>query len=128
MNEVKFWDAEDTEILTHTDQDDAIECLLDGFDELPDMLEIYGYTRMELPSTDSLTTHVLEEMLSRLDEDYGNPEDNHQEATDTMKEAAKAFVEIVKNEYVPWACEIVKHKTIDVQEWVKANRPDWLEQ
>jgi hypothetical protein len=45
-----------------------------------------------------------------------------------MKEAAKVFLTAVLDEYVGWACEIVKWETVDVTAWVKENRPDWLEQ
>ncbi len=124
---IVFWGTGDEEQLTHTDQDDAIEGILD-MGELSGTLEICGYARMELPGAESLCDHVLEHILEGLDEEHSDPEGSYSEPTDNMKEAAKVFVTAVLSEYTSWACEIVERKTIDVAAWVKENRPDWLEE
>lgn len=126
--DIVFWDSEDEERLTYSEQDDAIECLLDGTDPLPEKLEICGYARMELPKAESLVSHVLDHLMETLDKEYADPEGSYTDATDGMKEAAKVFVAAVLDEYTNWACELVKRETIDVMEWVKANRPDWLKE
>ena len=125
---IEYWDSEGEERLTHTDQYDAIENMLDGIGKLPETIEICGYARMELPGVESLATDVLERLLEGLDEEYGDLEGGYVSGTDKMKEAAKVFLTAVLDEYVSWACEIVKRETVDVAAWVKENRPDWLEQ
>ena len=127
---IVFWDSEDEERLTHTDQDDAIECILDMSmpGELSGTLEICGYAHLELPRAESLCDHVLEHILEGLDEEHGDPEGSYSEPTDNMKKAAKVFVTAVLSEYMGWACEIVERKNIDVAAWVKEHRPDWPEE
>lgn len=125
-----FWDTDDVEYLTHTEQDDAIESLLDGvgdIDKLPETLEIYGYAR-QLPKVNTWAVNILDRFLENLDEEYGNPDGNYTESTDSMKEAAEKFVTTVLDDYVSWVCDIVAHKTINVKEWIQKNRPDWLEE
>ena len=125
---IKYWDSEGEERLTHTDRDEAIECVLDDTGSLPEKIEICGFARMKLPGVESLATDVLGRLLEGLDEDYGDPDGGYASGTDEMKEAAIKFTSTVLDEYVSWACEIVKRETVDVAAWVKKNRPDWLEQ
>lgn len=124
---IEYWDSEGEERLTHTDRDDAIECILNDAGDLPEKIDICGYARM-VPNGELLAHHALEHLLEDLDEEYGDPEGGYVSGTDKMKEAAKVFTTTVLDEYVSWACEIVKRETVDVTAWVKENRPDWLEQ
>ena len=129
-NEIDFWGCEDDEVLTHTEMDVAIEEELDarnGIDGLPRTLEICGFVRADKPTAESLLDNGLEYLLEYLDDNYGNPEE-YTVPTDTMKEAAKVFVQAVLNEYTVWSCSIVKRKTIDVAQWAKDNRPEWLDE
>jgi len=126
-----LWDAEGCEHLTHTEMDVAIEAALDGMDDinnLPEILTVRGYARMELPSAKSLAINALDSMLETLDEEHSNPEGDGTARTDEMQKAAVEFATVVLDGYTSWACEIVKTETINVQEWIKENRPDWLEQ
>ncbi len=125
---IEYWDSDDEERLIHTDIDEAIESILDGTDKLPEKLEICGFARMELPGVEFLATDVLDRLLEGLDEDHGDPDGSYTSGTDKMKEAAVKFTATVLDEYVSWACEIVKRETVDVAAWVKENRPEWLEQ
>ncbi len=125
--EPELWGMEGDEYLNHTEMDVAIEAELDGCDKLTGTLVICGYARYDKPKAEKWGDDILENLLERLDEDYGPPEDST-DKTDAMKEAAKVFVQAVLDEYLVWRCEVVERKTIDVPEWVKANRPDWLKQ
>ncbi len=51
------------------------------------------------------TTSVLERLLEDLDEDYADPDGDSTTPTDTMREAARAFVGVVAKEYKVWSCE-----------------------
>lgn len=62
---------------------------------------------------------VLDDLLVSLDDDYGGDEPS--EKTSAMLEAEKAFLEVMKKEYMPWRCDIVTRKTIDIAEWRKTH-------
>ncbi len=120
--EIVYWDVEYEEHLSHTDEYDAIVSHLEGFDldSFPDKIELCGFSRME-PKPESFVDHVLEHLVEALDENYCDPDGGSTDPTVKMKAAAKVFVAAVLDEYTPWACEIVKRKTINVNEWVKEN-------
>lgn len=127
---IEFWGLEDDEQLIHTEMDDAIESILDGVDAvdaLPKTIEVCGFIHSE-PNAKSEAAKILAQLLENLDKDYGDPGGAFTKATDGMKRAAKVFVITVLEEYTVWACELVKRETINVREWIKENRPDWLEE
>jgi len=138
--EILFWDTEDTECLQYTEIDPAIKSALDGMikiksvldgmdsiDDLPETLEMRGYARLE-PNIKIEADNVLYTILESLDEEFGNPDSYPTKATDNMKTAAKKFVATVLDEYTLWTCEIVERKTINVQDWIKENYPNWLKE
>ena len=127
--EPKFWDCEDSEILTHTDTDEAIEDCLSSGGETPDEIVVKGYAPMELPSAEKLSEVIVEHLIEQVCADFDNPEGGSGDnITDTMIAAAKEFAEVFRDEYEVWACEVVCSKVINVREWMKANRPDYLEE
>jgi len=128
---IEVWGKEDDEQLTHTEMDDAIESELEGMeDPLPETIDVCGFAR-SMPNAKRLAGDVLERLLENLDAEYGNP-DGYMEYTDqyleSMKAAAEEFVAAVLDKYTVWACDFVKREKVNVQEWIKANRPDWLEE
>lgn len=126
--EPAFWGAPECERLDYDSEDDAIEAILDDGDPcplFPEPITIAGYARMVADAT-SLAS--LEHCFEALDEEYGDPDDSYPRATEAMLEAEKAFLAVILREYVPWACEEVCRKEIDVVAWIKAHRPDWLKE
>ena len=118
-----LWGSPDEERLVYTDEDVAIEAILDGIDgPLPETITICGFARMEV---DTLRLNPLEDCLETLDEEYGDPDGEYSESTEAMKEAERVFLAAIKKEYTTWMCEEVCRKEIDVAEWMKENRPDW---
>ena len=125
---IVFWGQEDDVRLTHTDMDDAIESILDGvgdIKDLPETIEVCGYVH-RMPDLKKEAFIVLERMLEGLDETYGDP-DGYTKATDCMIDAAEKFAKAIIDEHKVWACQLVKRETINVQAWIKENRPDWIE-
>ena len=125
---IVFWGQEEDAYLAHTEKDVAIEEILDGMDDinnLPETIEVCGFTRRE-PSVKHEASYVLESLLERLDDEYGNPDGGCTEATESMKAAAETFATAVLDEFTSWSCDIVKRETVNVREWIKKNRPDWL--
>ena len=129
--EIVFWGWEDDESLSHYDKDEAIEAMLDGMDEpiaaLPETIEVCGFARMEIHPNVLSADAILEDALERLDEEYADPHGEIEEPTPAMKTAAEAFVAVIKAEYMVWNCEVVARETVNVREWIKEHRPDWLE-
>lgn len=123
-----YWGAPDEERLIHDDMDEAIEAIFDEWpDPLTGMVTVCGYARMEVSAHYLDAESILEDILERLDEEYGNPDGDRSEATPPMLDAAKALVAAIKAEYVPWACEEVERHEIDMAAWIREHRPDWLE-
>jgi hypothetical protein len=126
---VEFWGDEMDEVLSYEDMDEYIESVLDDFMEpshCPETLIVWGYAHKEMTTKDMPS--VLDNLLEGLDEDFGNPDGGYSEVTEAMKEAEKVFLEVVRKEYTPWICEPVCKEEINVTDWIKENRPDWLEE
>jgi len=120
----ELWGARDEERLEFYDENECIEAILDGMDNpLPEKITICGFARMDV---NTICLNPLEQCLERLDEEYGDPDGEYSGPTEAMKTAERVFLEIVKKEYKPWACEEVCRKEIIVADWIKANRPDWI--
>ena len=124
--EIVAWSCDpDGERLDHDSMDEAVASYLDDIEPAnwPETLEVYGYARMEITLPNG---SALESLLEYLDEEYSDPDDEAAGPTAKMAEAERAFLDVVQAEYEPWACEKVDTITVNVQDWVKANRPDWL--
>jgi Mg2+/Co2+ transporter CorC len=88
---------------------------------------VYGYERLKL-DVSRLTERMLEQILEDLDDEYGDPNGGDTKPTTSMKQAAHALVEAIVEDYIVWAHDKVEEHEVDVREWVKTNRPDWLEE
>jgi len=120
----ELWGTGDEERLEFSDENECIESILDGMDNpLPEKIIICGFARMDV---DIIRLNPLEHCLEQLDEEHGDPDGEYSEPTEAMKAAEKSFLEIIKKEYKPWACEEVCRKEIIVADWIEANRPDWI--
>lgn len=121
-----LWATPDDERLEYDSEDEAIGAILDEMGgprpDWPETITICGFARMEI---NIVRLHPLEDCLDALDEEYGNPEEPT-EPTTAMKEAERVFLETIKKEYMPWMCEEVCRKEINIREWINAH-PDWLD-
>lgn len=131
QNEIEYWDCEeDTDILYYESMDEAIESYLDSHLDLEDLwstdtLTVYCFVPI-YPTFQILRGYVIEKVLEWLDEEYGS-EDGYTEATDAMIEAEGIFIDVILKEYKPQRYKVAKKIEINVAEWVKENRPDWLD-
>lgn len=143
LPEPDFWTCkEDAEQLDCSDEDEAIEEYLDfslhpnmtaaqAMAALPKTVEVYGYTRDEGPDEKEKNSWALgltEQLLEWIDDEYGDPDgetDNENEPE--VKNIAREMVDKALENYTIWRCHKVCTKTVDVEEWVKKERPDWLE-
>lgn len=123
---VKYWDLEGADCLIYEDKDEAIEGILCSSGDMSGELEICGYAPEEVDWA-YYEQYILGHLLERLDEEYGNPKRGGT-CTEEMELATKQFIEEIKEHYEVWACEEVIRETIDIAEWVRKHRPDWLEE
>lgn len=134
-----FWNAEvyhcddGAERLDSMDPHDAVEAELDSrYDQdnptaaLTGTLTVYAFKRGAISPRNLDADRLLEDVLERLDEEYGDP-DEASEPTDAMQAAAVTFLATIRAEYRVWNCERVAEATVDVAAWAKSERPDWLE-
>lgn len=133
---IAYWSCrDDLERLSDEDMDEAIEAYLDDLWErdqewasykshLPEKLSVYGWKRIKVNA--DMLWEPLEDVLDRIDEEYGDPDGDGQDITDKMKEAQRVFLEAVAAEYKCWACEVACTREIDPLEWIKEHRPDWM--
>lgn len=124
-----FYDCDDeSEELSYSSPDEAIEMHLDALDSLPaagETVTVYGWTRIPVGVN---AEQVLERVLEDLDEEHGNPNvDGNTEPTPKMREAAYVFARAIEAEYESWMCDQTHSAEVDVATWVRENAPHWLE-
>jgi hypothetical protein len=127
MKEAKYWSCnQDEELLTATTIDEAVQEFIDGCEEIPIKVKVFGSAPMEV-KWDYYGERALRDMLESIDEDYGDP-DNSTDITDEMEKAAKEFAEKISKLYHVWGCEQVDVVEVDMLEWCKENEPDLIGQ
>lgn len=123
--DVELWDCnEDCETLRYDNITEAVECWADDIhpDPLPEMVTVYGFNHLSLPSVERLAGDILESVVESLDGDYGSDEEAT-EHTPAMKAAALAFATVMRAEYTVWRCEQVAKEDVRVADHVPA---EWL--
>lgn len=128
--EIVLWDCEkDRDVLIHSTKDEAIEYFLDTerCSPLPlgEKITVYGFARM--PVVFPSARMIVQDIYELLDDDYNTPGEWTEPGECVEKEAEK-LLEKIKQDYVPWACEVVHEEEVDVTQWVKENCPHWLEE
>lgn len=126
---IEYWDCDEgAEVLDHTKLDEAIEYALDDMypDQWPETIEVHGFARCPKPDAALYIGSVLEDLHALLDENHGPP-DEYTEPTDAMRAAELVFVEAVIKDYEVWCCYKVCTETVNVAEWVRKHRPEWLQ-
>ena len=115
-----YYGEEGQEQLRAKTIDEAVYEILDyTFPNLPESVEVVKWVQMEVQWQHF---HPLEDMLERLDEDYGDQETGT-EPTDTMIEAEKVFTEAIKKDYHVYMCEPQgKPIIISTAYWLMQNR------
>jgi hypothetical protein len=124
--------AEDSERLTCTTPDEAIEEFIDqlwGDQPLPASITVYGWRRTALEPASWINARAIEMVLENLDEDFGDPDGDATDVTEPMKAAAKVFVDAVAAEYqlTSWPHEVDKDFLLEVntREWIEEQAPEW---
>ncbi len=119
----------DGDLLVELDIETVMERVLDDFCgvKAPLTVEILEFRRMKLEPW-FLKGDILEFVNDRLwESELGGEDPPGLTENEKLKEAEAVFIEAIRKEFVPWACEPngVKH-TIDCKEWVAEHRPEWL--
>lgn len=133
MSEPSFYScSDDTERLTDTDPNEAIEMFLDGIPRAgwPETLQVYGWKRVPVVVSGFTCERALDRLLEDLDEEYGDPDGGSTDPTPAMVAAARVFADAVGAEYVKtsWPHEIdtTFKLEVNVLEWVREHAPGWL--
>jgi len=117
----------DDEYLSSCEIDCAIEQYLDfnGTDE--GEIEVYGFNHIPI-NVKYLNSVILDSAMDYLNEYHGHPDDDLvANKYDKIKEACKIFVQACIDNYELHSCEVVRTEKINVSEWIKKNRPEWIE-
>lgn len=121
--EIIYWSCNQfQEKLSCISKDEAIEYYLDDIEEgkEPETVKVYGFARQEVSDNED-GIGILEDFLANLDENYGDPDGDCTEMTDSMKKAAKVFVDTVISEYEIWTCDCVYEEEVDLKKWIEKN-------
>ncbi len=112
---IKFYGTEEQEILD-AEPGETIQRLMDDVD-CPDFpIRVFVYKRMSIAKDEeTLAKDILDDIIERLDGDYGDPDGDYTEATENMKKASIEFAKVILSDYKSWACE----KTGEVLEYSK---------
>ena len=112
-------------------KDDPDEVIQDHLEGTPAttwdrVVIIAGYKRMPIFWAGY---HPLEEIVERLDDEYGHEECEFV-ASEELVATAEKMLELLKEEYVGWGCEEVigQRQQYDLVDWVRENEPDWIEE
>ena len=129
---------QDAETLSHSTPEEAIEAALDQWlspkvsvlehltSAVGDTITIYAFKRHALPVDEPDPERVLEDVLDRLDEENGDP-DEATTPTVEMEQAAATFCDAIRRLYTVWQCEIAGEATVNVERFVREEFPEWLE-
>lgn len=127
----KFWSVcKECETLTCTDPYDAVEEYLDDLyptpiKDLSDEVIVSGFEPMEVPE-EKFAEFILEDLLERIDEEFGDPSGQYTNPTAKMVKSSRDFVKTVVEEFDIWACELSGEQiTVNLKEYVRENHPDW---
>ena len=102
-----FYSHPDSERLLHWTVFDAVEEYVDDCDcraDVPLLVPMAEYSRMSVGTIEFY--EPLERLIESLEEEYGDWDGERDVVTPRMKEAEKAFLQVVLDEYVPYPCDI----------------------
>lgn len=138
--EVKFYSCDpDAETLSYDTPEEAIEAALDSWlspkvsvlehlkSAVGDTITVYAWKRVRMPDDEPDPERVLEDVLERLDEEHGDP-DEATAPTAEMEQAAATFCAAIRCLYTVWQCERIGEATVNVDAFVREEHPEWLSQ
>lgn len=119
LKQIDYYGGYGDEQLYHTTEREYIESILDNeYENQPKEITVCAFKRM-VPSVDEYTHIFIDDLLERLDEEYGSPEGDIDKPTKGMIEAECIFIKAVIAEYHPWACEEVSRRVVSIAKWKK---------
>ena len=128
-DEAAFWgadlyDCQDSERLTHECPDEAVQEYLDEWTDeqraAGGSVTVTAYNQMPLNTADLDPENVVTAILERLDDEYGDSDEDYTQPTSRMIHAAEALVAAIRKDYRVWNCERIAEAVVDVHAWTKA--------
>lgn len=103
-NDVEFYGYGEQDRLD-SDIEDTVRIVMEDGDYTDFPIKIDVYKPMSIAKdADTFAKNILEDILERLDEEYGDPDGDGTEPTENMKEASLKLAQVIINEYQSWAC------------------------
>lgn len=128
MSDTVFYGGPDDEELYCTDPDEYVDEFLSNYwqpeEPFPATVLVCEY-RPRAIAWRWYPQNVLERLIEDLDDEFGPP--GGSEITADMRTAAFLFVERIRRQYRVWSCDMVSEQTVNARDWVRENRPEWLE-
>lgn len=129
--EIVAWSTTENcpDLSEHETMDEAIQAWIDDQPPATDLggvhridlyLTLYGWARCEWPDRDMLAAEILCGLEARCAE-FFDPE-CEQEWSKPVWAAALALADAIRAE-VPWTCEIVETRTVNVAHWAAGRTP-----
>lgn len=123
--QAQWWTCDaGAERISNCEIGDAVLEWWDGLspdEPLPETVTVYGFAPRVIDDRERerLAMQVMDDLHESLEDEYGDP-DGLADATitDSMKQAARAFVAAVLNEYSIWQCEKVCEETVTVKDYI----------
>lgn len=115
-----YWGLANDEQLSCTEIGERVQEFYENLEDnepLPETIELIGFDPMKV-NEERHANWLLDNLLESLDEEYGSPDGNGTQPTETMKQTAKEFVEKVLSEYHVWGCERVCTKTVRIKDYI----------
>lgn len=129
-NEIEFYDQDDREYLRFDNFDEAVENIIDEYnldDIIPETIELWSWRRATIKEDRSKLAEIVAERFHEyLEEKYGyeDPLTDISEFEPFALEFVNKSIEV----YNPWQCEKVEKFTVNTQEWVTKNAPEWIDE
>jgi len=88
------------------DPGDVVIALMEDEDYSDFPIKVYTYNPREVAKdAETFSRDILENILERLDEEYGDPDGDYTEPTDSMKKASLELAKVIFKDYQSFMCE-----------------------
>lgn len=102
---VEYYGCKDQERLDSS-PDEVVERLMQDEDYSEFPIKVYVFRPMDIAKDEnSLSKDILEDIIERLDEEYGDPDGDYTEPTEDMKKASLELAKVILRDYKSWMCE-----------------------
>lgn len=106
--EEKFYGYKDQEQLSRDPEDVVIYMMENGeYEDYANFpIKVYEFESISIAKNEeTFARDILEDLLERLDNNYGDPDSNGTKPTEDMKRASLELAKVMLKDYQSWTCE-----------------------